>query len=92
VTGNLVSIDGSGTPTYPLQDSLGSVRLAVDDTGSALGTREWDAWGMVRSSTGTVGLHGFTGERADPTTNLVYLRARYYSPGTARKEERKAGV
>jgi RHS repeat-associated protein len=39
---------------------------------------------MVRSSTGSVGLHGFTGERADPTTNLVYLRARDYSPGTAR--------
>ena len=44
---------------------------------------DWDAWGNLRSSTGSVGLHGFTGERADPTTNLVYLRARDLRPAPA---------
>jgi RHS repeat-associated protein len=83
VTGNLVSIDGSDTPTYPLQDALGSVRLSLDDTGSVLGTREWDAWGTARSSTGSGYGFGWTGEQYDSTSDLTYLRARYYSPGTA---------
>lgn len=39
-------------------------------------------WGNVRS--GTPGQLGWTGELRDPTTNLVYLRARDYSPGTGR--------
>jgi len=76
-------ITGS-TSSYALPDGLGSVRAWADSSGLATGATDWDAWGMVRSSTGSVGLHGFTGERADPTTNLVYLRARDYSPGSAR--------
>jgi hypothetical protein len=53
VTGNSVAIDGSDTPTYPLADALGSTRLTVNNTGTPIGTREWDAWGNQRSSTGT---------------------------------------
>jgi RHS repeat-associated protein len=83
VTGNLVSIDGSGIPTYPLQDVLGSVRLSVDDAGSALGTREWDAWGTLRTSAGSSYGFGWAGEQYDASSDLVYLRARSYSPGTA---------
>ena len=83
VTGNLASIDGSDEPTYPLQDGLGSVRLPVDDTGAALGTREWDAWGTLRTSSGPGYGFGWTGEQYDPSSDLTYLRARYYSPGSA---------
>ena len=82
VTGDLASIDGTGEPTYPLQDGLGSVRLTVDDTGTALGTREWDAWGNQRSSTGSGYAFGWAGEQYDASSDLTYLRARYYSPGT----------
>jgi RHS repeat-associated protein len=73
----------SDTPTYPLQDGLGSVRLTVDDSGTALGSREWDAWGNQRSSTGSGFAFGWAGEQYDASSDLTYLRARYYSPGTA---------
>jgi len=42
----------SAAPTHPLQDGLGSVRLSVDDSGSVLGTREWEAWGALPTNTG----------------------------------------
>ena len=83
VTGNLASIDGSGEATYPLQDGLGSVRLTVNDSGTALGAREWDAWGNLRTSTGSGYGFGWAGEQYDASSDLTYLRARYYSPGTA---------
>jgi RHS repeat-associated protein len=82
-TGITNEITGSSA-SYALPDGLGSVRVWADSSGSATGAIDWDLWGNLRSTTGAVGLHGFTGERADPTTNLVYLRARDYSPGTAR--------
>ena len=83
VTGNLVGIDGTDEPTYPLQDGLGSVRLTVDDSGTILGTREWDAWGNIRTSTGTGYGFGWAGEQYDSSSDLTYLRSRYYSSGTA---------
>ena len=61
-----------------------SAKAWADSSGSAVGATDWDAWGNVRATSGAVGLHGFTGERTDPTRGLVYLRARNYSPGTAR--------
>jgi RHS repeat-associated protein len=70
--------------SYALPDALGSVRSWVGSGGSAVGTTDWDVWGNKRSTTGVVGMHGFAGERTDPTSGLVYLRARDYSPGTAR--------
>ena len=42
----------SAAQTHPLQDGLGSVRLSVDDSGSVLGTREWEAWGALPTNTG----------------------------------------
>jgi RHS repeat-associated protein len=74
----------SGSANSALSDGLGSARVWTDSSGAAIGATDWDAWGMVRATTGTPGPHGFTRERQDPTTNLVYLRARDYSPGTAR--------
>jgi RHS repeat-associated protein len=65
-----------------LVDSLGSTRLPVDGIGTPIGTREWDAWGNQRSATGTGYGFGWTGEQYDAGSDLVYLRSRYYSPGT----------
>lgn len=84
VTGNSAGIDGTtGDPVYPLGDALGSTRLLVDDTGSAIGDTTWDAWGNEQSSTGQQYAFGWTGEQYDDSSDLTYLRARSYSPGTA---------
>ena len=69
VTGNSVSTNNSDDATYPLADALLSTRVTLDDSGTPIGS---------------TGIHGYTGERKDPTSGLVYLRARDYSPGTTR--------
>jgi len=51
------------------------------DTGSVLGTSEWDAWGTQRSGTGSGYAFGWAGEQFDASSDLTYLRARFYSPG-----------
>jgi RHS repeat-associated protein len=80
ITNEITGISAS----YALTDGLGSARAWTNSSGTAVGATDWDVWGMTRATSGTTGLHGYTGERADPTSNLVYLRARDYSPGTAR--------
>jgi RHS repeat-associated protein len=82
-TGITNEITGTSA-SYALSDGLGSARAWTNSSGTATGATDWDVWGMTRATSGSAGLHGYTGERADPTTNLVYLRARDYSPGTAR--------
>lgn len=67
--------------------ALGSLRARTDGSGTVVSTDIWDVWGNPRS-TPSAGLYGWTGEPRDPTTNLVYLRARDYSAGTGRFETR----
>jgi RHS repeat-associated protein len=46
-------------------------------------TYEYDAYGRLLSSTGSVyNPFGYTGEYTDSESGLVYLRARYYDPAT----------
>lgn len=80
------------TPRYPLQDALGSVRARTDASGAVIGTATWDVWGNTRAASGTQSGFGWTGELRDPTTNLVYLRARDYSAGTGRFTSRDTVV
>jgi RHS repeat-associated protein len=67
-----------------LLDGLGSVRARADETGAAVGTADWDAWGNLRASSGVGGVFGWTGQQRDAETGLTYLRARDYAPGSAR--------
>lgn len=82
--GLLAEVDASNDATYPLADALGSVRTRTDGTGAVVGAAEYDAFGNLRSSSGTQGTMGWTGELRDPTTGLTYLRARDYAPGVGR--------
>lgn len=63
-------------------DHLGSTRLLTDQGGRTVGTATYDAYGRLAGSTGERSDFGFAGEHADPTTGLVYLRARWYDPAT----------
>ena len=70
--------------TYAHADVLGSVRLLTDGGGNAVGSAPYDAFGAVRSQSGTQLAFGFAGEQRDAESGLVYLRARYYDPQTGR--------
>jgi RHS repeat-associated protein len=73
----------TGTATYLVTDSLGSVRGTVNSSGALTGTTSYDAWGNPQTSGGLTATtpFGFAGGYTDPD-GLVYLVNRYYDPAT----------
>jgi RHS repeat-associated protein len=70
---------------YLLADALGSVRQIVDGSGNVTLAESYEPYGSVLSSTGTASsIFGYAGEQIDTYIKLLFLRARYYSPETAR--------
>ncbi len=75
-----------------LGDALGSVRQMTDSTGTLTLEKSYAPFGEVITSTGTgESVYGYTGEVTDPS-GLVYLRARYYLPGSGRFISRDAWI
>jgi RHS repeat-associated protein len=73
------------TAEYFLGDALGSVRQMTDATGAITFTRGYDPYGVVTYTTGASQTEfGFTGEQYGDSTQLLYLRARHYSPADGR--------
>jgi RHS repeat-associated protein len=72
------------TPEYFLGDALRSVRQLIDGSGNVVMATDYEPYGEVMSSAGSVGTaYGYAGEWTD-TTGLVYLRARFYDPTMGR--------
>jgi RHS repeat-associated protein len=73
----------TGTVTYLVTDSLGSVRGTVNSSGALTGTTSYDAWGNPQTSGGLTATtpFGFAGGYTDPD-GLIYLVNRYYDPAT----------
>ena len=70
---------------YFLGDALGSVRQLANASGSVTLARSYEPYGNVLSSAGSgSSVFAFTGEQYDASTNLLYLRARYYSGAQGR--------
>ncbi|HET9895023.1 MAG TPA: RHS repeat-associated core domain-containing protein [Streptosporangiaceae bacterium] len=71
----------TGTITYLVTDSLGSVRGIVSSSGSLTATTSYDAWGQPETTGGLTAdtPFGFAGGYTDPP-GLIYLLHRYYSP------------
>jgi RHS repeat-associated protein len=60
-------------------DGHGSVRFLTDSTGAITDTYDYDAFGILISSTGsTPNNYLFAGEQFDPALGVYYNRARYY--------------
>jgi RHS repeat-associated protein len=79
-----ISADNA-TTQYFHQDGLGSTRAITDAQGTTLATYAYNAFGAPRVQTGTATTaYQFTGEPLDSDTDLYYLRARWYNPGTGR--------
>ena len=77
-------ISASGTPVYLHADQLGSVRLLTAADGTVTNTATYSAYGVrsVGSATGATTPFGFAGQYTDAESGLLYMRARYYDPGT----------
>ena len=77
--------DGSGNRTYLLANGLGSTEKLTDGAGTVVGTYKYDAFGALRSSSGTGSTeYRFTGQQDDAPLGYQYLRARYYDPAIGR--------
>ncbi len=74
-----------GTTAYLHSDVRGDVRTATDATGTVTDTWTWTVDGQLTARTGTTTVTvGWRGETVDTTTGLIWLRARWYDPTTAR--------
>jgi RHS repeat-associated protein len=83
VQGQILAEYDAGAWGYVLPDTLGSVRQLVDAAGQVSLAQSYDPFGVPHSQHGTQNPQlpfGYTGEQADPSTGLVFLRARYYDP------------
>jgi RHS repeat-associated protein len=69
---------------YYVHDGLGSVRQLVDSAGQIESRYAYDPFGVPLEGTGVQNPWQFTGEAWDAEVELLYLRARYYQPGTGR--------
>jgi len=87
--GLVARADAAGTKAYYLSNLHGDiVELRSAATGSSnvrLDQYSYDIWGNPLSTQETVAQpFRYSGEMWDSTTNLQYLRARWYNPGTGR--------
>ena len=73
----------TGSVTYLVADSLGSVRGTVNGSGTVTATASYDAWGNPETAGGRTPTtpFGYAGGYTD-LTGLVYLVHRYYDPVT----------
>lgn len=75
----IAQYDGTN-PAYFLGDALGSVRKLADSNGVITLAKNYQPYGEVMSNVGVgASNYAFTGEWADSSVKLLYLRSRYYS-------------
>ncbi len=74
-----------GTTAYLHSDVRGDVRTATNTAGTITDTFTWTVDGQQTARTGTTNVTvGWRSETVDTTTGLIWLRARWYDPTTAR--------
>jgi RHS repeat-associated protein len=71
--------------TFYHPDHLGSTHAVTDAQGQLVSVTEYRPFGAVARATGpTRPAHGYTGQRADASTGLLFYNARYYDPTLGR--------
>ncbi len=77
--------DKEGNTGYYLHNAHRDVTKAVDGSGNVLNSYDYDAFGNIISYAEHVeNRFRYAGEQYDAATGQIYLRARYYDPGTGR--------
>lgn len=80
----LAQVTRGGAARYVLGDANGSPIALTDAAGAVSGAVRFDPHGARRGAPPAGFEYGYRSERQDPTTGLVYLRARWYDPRTGR--------
>jgi RHS repeat-associated protein len=78
----LGQIDSDGTISYAMPDARGNIVGYINTSGVIVAATEYNAYGAVVHSYGTVADHpfGFAGQYTDAESELVYYGSRYYMP------------
>jgi RHS repeat-associated protein len=77
-------ISSSEVPAYLHHDQLGSTRLLTNAAGGVSGSATYSAYGAQAGKSGSTDSPlGFNGQYTLGQSGLIYLRARFYDPGTA---------
>jgi RHS repeat-associated protein len=85
IQGQILAQYGSGVWAYVLPDHVGSVRQLTNAGGQVTLAQGYDPFGVLFEVAGSgASEFGYTGEQVDADTELVFLRARYYDPGSSR--------
>ncbi len=87
VQGQILAEYEAGAWGYVLPDHLGSVRQVVAAAGQVTLAQSYDPFGVLMSQSTNFPVSqpfGYTGEQVDGSTDLLFLRARYYDPATGR--------
>ncbi|WP_442601939.1 RHS repeat domain-containing protein [Paenibacillus sp. KN14-4R] len=89
--GQLVAkVDQAGSKQYYLHNGHGDVVSITDDQGNKLAEYKYDIWGKILPAEGNNlankvdNIFLYSGEYYDETTELQYLRARWYDPSIGR--------
>ena len=81
----ILADESAGTTRWFLTDHLGTVRDLLSNDGSVLAHYAYDSYGQaIASAAGVDNDLRFTGRENSASTELLYLRARYYSPRLGR--------
>jgi RHS repeat-associated protein len=81
---DVISMTEGGNASYYLTDALGSTRLLANQTGAVTDTYSYSAYGVLLVHTGSSGNPYLFAAQQQDGSGLLYLRARYYDPNTAR--------
>jgi RHS repeat-associated protein len=80
-----LSVVRGDTTNYYLADRLGSVTSLTDSKGNLVSTYQYDSFGKLTGSTGSISNPFlYTGRELDAETGLYFYRARYYDPNLGR--------
>lgn len=82
-TGN-PSTSNRGSVIYFHTDHLGSIGAITNGSGIVIEAERYDPWGATRSGNLTSTELGYTGQRKDDGTGLLFYNARYYDAAIAR--------
>ncbi len=79
------TLSSAGTPSWILQDRLGSTRYVANNDGTSVAdTYNYDVYGNLTTTAPSVPMYLWTGQLYDPATGFYYERARYYDPQIGR--------
>jgi RHS repeat-associated protein len=85
--GDTIGMRVDGVLSWIFSDQLGSTGITYKADGSGTSRQFYYSYGGIRNPGGAAVVDtdvGFTGQRLDETTGLMFYQARYYDPLTAR--------